>query len=60
LTSWELSIKGIEIRRSELPEGILEVLKKYEKEGDFDNPAYKEATMAFFKTFACRDHYQRC
>jgi L-proline amide hydrolase len=48
-------MKGVEIRRSELPDGMQEVLKKYEQEGDYDNPAYKEATMAFSKTFVCRD-----
>jgi L-proline amide hydrolase len=31
------------------------VLEKYEQEGNYDNPAYKEATMAFSKTFVCRD-----
>lgn len=55
LASWDLSMKGIEIRRRELPEEMLEVLEKYEKGGDYDNPAYKEATMTFSKTFVCRD-----
>ncbi|CAG8957408.1 hypothetical protein HYFRA_00011389 [Hymenoscyphus fraxineus] len=55
LASWELSMKGIEMRRSELPETTQEVLKKYEKEGDYENPTYKEATMAFSKRFVCRD-----
>jgi len=55
LASWDLSMKGIEIRRSELPGGMLEVLKKYEHKGDYDNPLYREATMAFSKAFVCRD-----
>jgi L-proline amide hydrolase len=55
LASWELSMKGIETRRSELPEETLDVLKKCEQDKDYDNPAYKEATMIFSKKFAFRD-----
>lgn len=55
LASNDLSRRGIKIRRSELPSGTLEVLEKYEGKGDYDNPAYKEATMTFTKTFVCRD-----
>jgi len=55
LASWELSMKGIEIRRSELPGETLDVLKKYEQDGDYNNPAYKEATMIFSKKFVFRD-----
>jgi len=55
LASWELSVRGIEIRRSELPEETLDLLKKHEKDGDYDNPAYKAATMGFSKKFVFRD-----
>lgn len=61
LASWELSMKGTEIRRSELPEAMQEVLKKYKQEDNYNNPAYKKATMAFSKSFMCRDDpFPRC
>jgi hypothetical protein len=54
-------MKGTEIRRSELPEAMQEVLKKYKQEDNYNNPAYKKATMAFSKSFMCRDDpFPRC
>ncbi|TVY83000.1 L-amino acid amidase [Lachnellula suecica] len=55
LASWELSMKGIETRRCELPEETLQTLRKYEQDGDYDNPEYKEATAMFSKKFVFRD-----
>lgn len=55
LASKDLSIRGIQLRRSELPPGTLRVLEEYEQKGEYDNPAYREALMVFNKMFACRD-----
>ncbi|CAG8977069.1 hypothetical protein HYALB_00005777 [Hymenoscyphus albidus] len=55
LASWELSIKGIEMRTGEMDEATREVPRRCEEEGDLDSEAYKEAVMAFSKRFVCRD-----
>lgn len=56
LASKDLSIRSIELRRKELPSETLRVLEEYEQRGELDNPAYKEASMVFSKTFVCRDN----
>lgn len=54
LASKELSIRGIQLRRGELPQEVLHVMEEYEKKQDYENPAYLEAQMIFNKTFVCR------
>lgn len=54
LASKDLSIRSIQLRRGELPNEVLQVMEKYEKKQDYENPAYLEAQMVFNKTFVCR------
>lgn len=54
LASKDLSIRGIQLRRGELPKEVLQVMKEYEQKRDYENPAYLEAKMVFNKAFVCR------
>lgn len=56
LASKELSMRSIEIRRSELPAETLQVMQEYEQKRDFEHPAYKEALSVFSRMFVCRDN----
>ena len=40
--------------KSTLPKAVLETLNRYEATGDYDNPEYEEAMMAFYTQFVCR------
>lgn len=40
--------------KSELPEEILEVLRKHESQGTTEDPEYFEATMKFYRRHVCR------
>lgn len=40
--------------RSELPEDVRTTLDEHEEAGTLDDPAYEEATMAFYKRHVCR------
>lgn len=55
LASKDLSVRSIQLRRKQLPSETLRVLEEYEKKGEYDNPAYREALMVFNKTFVCRE-----
>lgn len=54
LASKDLSIRSIQLRRSELPANVIQVMDEYEKKQDYENPAYLDAQMVFNKTFVCR------
>lgn len=54
LASKDLSIRGIQLRRGELPKEVLQVMEEYEQNRDYENPAYLEAKMVFNKAFVCR------
>lgn len=54
LASKDLSIRSIQLRRSELPKDVLQVMEECEQKQDYENPAYLEAQNVFNKTFVCR------
>ncbi|KAH8892114.1 proline-specific peptidase [Thozetella sp. PMI_491] len=54
LASIELSIRSIQLRRSELPIEAQSILNKCELEGDYTGSSYQEALMAFHKMFVCQ------
>lgn len=54
LASKDLSIRSIQLRRSELPKEVLQVMDECEQKQDYENPTYLEAQMIFNKTFVCR------
>jgi proline iminopeptidase len=49
-----LAIGEMERLKSELPFETRETLRKYEAEGDYDNPEYQNALMVFYKRYFCR------
>ncbi|PSR82549.1 Alpha/Beta hydrolase protein [Coniella lustricola] len=55
LASTDLSIRGNELRRHELPTQTREVLEKCVANRDFGSAAFKEASMIYNKTFFCRE-----
>lgn len=56
LASKDLSIRSMQLRRRELPSEVLRVLEEYEQKGEYDNPAYQEASLVFNKTSVCREN----
>ncbi len=40
--------------KATLPASVLDILHRYEAVGDYHNPEYEEATMAFYTRFVCR------
>lgn len=55
LASKDLSIRSIQIRRSELPRDTIKVMDEHEWKRDCKAPAYLEALKLFTKTFVCRE-----
>jgi len=54
LASVPLTVKEMKRMKSELPPEIVATLEKYEKDGDFDNPEYTNASDAFYRKHVCR------
>lgn len=40
--------------KATLPQEVLETLNRYEADGDFHNPGYQKAMMAFYALYICR------
>ena len=53
LASKELTIKGVELLRRELPEETQKALEEAERTGDFDGPGYQEAVGVFYAKHLC-------
>ncbi len=54
LASVPLATREMERMKGELPADVVEVLNKYEREGDFENPAYQKAVEVFYRRHLCR------
>jgi proline iminopeptidase len=48
------AIAEMERMKSKLPKDVLETMKKYEEQGDYENPEYVNAMMVFYKRHLCR------
>ncbi len=49
-----LTVAEMQRMKSRLPSSVVETLKKYEASGDYQNPEYVKATMAFYRKHLCR------
>lgn len=54
LASVPLTIAEMQRMRSQLPTDVLEILKKYEELGEYENPEYQKAVEVFYKRHLCR------
>jgi proline iminopeptidase len=54
LASVPLATAEMEKMKSQLPTDVLEVLNRYEQEGDFENPEYQKAVEVFYRLHLCR------
>lgn len=54
LASVPLTMSEMERLKKELPPDVQETLRKYEEEGDYQNPEYVKAQMVFYKNYLCR------
>ena len=54
LANVPLTVTEMNRMKSELPRNIVNVLNKYELRGDFQNPKYLRAMMAFYRKHLCR------
>ena len=54
LANVPLATAEMERMKGQLPADIIEVLNKYEQEGDFENPEYQKAVEVFYRQHLCR------
>lgn len=49
-----LTLKEMERMKSQLPRSVLRVMKNYEERGEYENPRYLKAVLAFYRRHFCR------
>jgi proline iminopeptidase len=54
LANVPLTVAEMNRMKSELPPDVVEVLKKYEAVGDYENPEYLKAVEVFYRKHLCR------
>jgi proline iminopeptidase len=54
LANVPLTVAEMDRMKSELPPDVVEVLKKYEAVGDYENPEYLKAVDVFYRKHLCR------
>lgn len=54
LANVPLTVAEMDRMKSELPPDVVEVLKKYEAVGDYENPEYLKAVEVFYRKHLCR------
>ncbi len=54
LASVPLTTTEMERMKAQLPTDVIEVLNRYEQEGDFENPEYQKAVEVFYRRHLCR------
>jgi proline iminopeptidase len=54
LANVPLTVAEMNRMKSELPPDVVEVLKKYEAAGDYENPEYLKAVEVFYRKHLCR------
>ncbi|KAL9093879.1 MAG: hypothetical protein Q9165_003802 [Trypethelium subeluteriae] len=54
LASKELSIRGIQLLRKQLPQDTQEALDDAEQKGEYDSPTYQNALAIFYRKHLCR------
>ena len=54
LANVPLATAEMERMKNQLPQETLAIMKKYEDEGDFENPEYQKAVQAFYNRHLCR------
>jgi len=54
LASVPLTTAEMDRMKRELPAEIVEILTRYEQEGDFENPEYLKAVQVFYRQHLCR------
>jgi proline iminopeptidase len=53
LASVPLTTAEMERMKAQLPADVIEVLNRYEQEGDFENPEYQKAVEVFYRRHLC-------
>jgi proline iminopeptidase len=54
LASVPLATAEMQRMKSQLPADVLEVMRKYEEQGDYENPEYQKAVEVFYRRHVCR------
>jgi len=54
MASVPLTIAEMERMRSDLPPDVVEVMRKYEELGEYENPEYQKAVEVFYRKHLCR------